>query len=342
LLGKDHSRLLDRSANRTVVVLGRSLSKHETFAFPAALSAAQRKKALALAIRRWAPYQAAASSVYWTGDTAVVYAWDDARVTAVITEAGFDPTRVKVVPETFHRAPGVDGLRLATAIDGFEGQAWRGGAPTATRWWPRQPSEAEWLAFCRSARGGAAAPATCPAAEQVPFSETAWTRSFDIADEAWTLLDEPRHRVAFAAAAASIPLYLGAQWLSLSLAGAELKAEIDRLYRDSEPVRVERDATLANLDAIDLLLGLERPPPQFMVLHRTFQLLNGFDVKIIDWTFDTGALELSLESATDIEATRFIEAFERDDLFANVSARTLNQPRVLRLKMDVSDPREKA
>jgi hypothetical protein len=324
---------------RVAWVVSRALLKQETFTVPANLSVAQRRASLALMIRRWAPFQAAGHATFWSANRACVYSWDDAKVAAAIAAAGLTRGKCTIVPETFLRAPAADGVRLAACIDGFEGQVWSGGVPLATRWWAQPPGAADWAAFVRIARlGPLRADLGRPPPVEVAFLETPWAMRRNLLDDAWSLLDTPQYRAAAAALALAVPVFLGAKWAAVATASRDLQVELNRLLTASEPVRAQRDATLANLDMVDRLAGLEPFPTQFEALAQAFALMNGRGVKIIDWTYDTGVVEMSIQGEADVEATRFIELFEQDPLFVDVSARTLPQPRTLRLKFNVIKP----
>ena len=336
LLGTGSARLLPGQGRRVHVVLSRALTKHAVFTVPVGIPASKLKNSLGMMVQRWTPFATSGEASAWTGRQASVYVWDRARVAAAVSAAGHNPAICKFIPEAFHRGRGTDGVRLAGAIDGYEGQIWRDGFLTATRWWAETPSASEWKTFVRAASGtGSAAAGARPEPQDLPWMEMPWAGGADSLDAAWDILGNPRYRPAVAAAVAALPVFLAAQWMSLSLAGASLQSESSRLFAASEPVRAQRDAVIENLDAMDQLLALERLPHQFIVMSRAFQAMNGLKVRISDWTYDLGALEISLEGDEILDATKFIEAFERDDLLSNVSARTLPQPFTLRLKMDV-------
>ena len=306
---------------------------------PSALSTSQWARTLDLMIQRWSPFAEWGSAVQWKGDRVSVYLWDRARVSAAVAAAGHDPSTCRFLPETFYRAAMTDGFRLATTIDGAEGQSWSGSFLTATRWWPRPPTNTEWATFARASAGSTAdIGPTAPDPTAAPLLESPWTAGTDLAADAWEIIASPRYRPISIGLTAAIPVFLIFQWLSMSAAGAGLDSELARLMAASEPVRAQQDAVIENLDAIDRLMALDRLPSQFAVLAKTFELLRGHDVLMTEWTYDLGSLEFSIEGRENLEAIRFIEAFERDEMFATVSARTMPQPFTLRLKMDVAVP----
>lgn len=298
----------------------------------------QLRRALSLAIQRWSPFKTVESAAVWSGRHASVYAWDSSKVGELVAASGRNSARCVLIPEPFHRSAGSEGPRLVVCIDGFEGQVWKGGFLQASRWWPAQPSKSDWLAFLRTAREAPTPAQLDQAPVELALLETPWSTGHATLDDLWDDIDTPRFRWIATTAAGAVPIFLLAQWVALSLAGSDLDAERAKLMIASEPVRVEREAVLANLDAIDQMIALDRRPTQFEILHRVGVILTGAPVTIIDWTFDIEALEISLEAQSDIEATRYIELFESDPLFDNVSSRTLPQPRTLRFKMNITAP----
>jgi len=341
LLGKEKVQFQPRPGKQIHVVISRGLMRHETFAFPATLPPQQLKKALVLAIQRWTPFKSAGSAAIWSGHRATVYAWDAERLATMVTGGGYDPARCKFIPEPFYRAPGSNETRLIACIDGIEGQIWRGGFLLTSRWWGTTPQLQDWIAFLRSVRDiGDTQNAARPTEVTLPLLDAPWTSGMATLDNALELFDTPRSRAWLAAAAAALPIFLATQWMAVVFAGAGLDAEQARLMVTSSSARAERDSMIANLDAIDRLLLLDRRPTQFEILARVGIVLADTPVKIVDWTFDIEALEISLESQTELEATRYIEMFEGDPMFESVSKRSVPQPLILRLRMDLAQTTE--
>jgi hypothetical protein len=121
------------------------------------------------------------------------------------------------------------------------------------------------------------------------------------------------------------------------LAGTmRVESAIADLTATNQTIRTDRAAAFANLETIDSYLGLEPYPSQFQALNAVTNLLRESKVTIGEWNFDAGNLQIVIQADRALEAPFFIEMFEKDDLFSNVSATVGNQQRELRLSMQIA------
>jgi len=332
--------VLPGSDRRIAWVLSRALTRQNTFEVAENIPESKRKSALALLVRKWSPFPSGQFAAHWVGHRVTVYAWDSAQVAAAIAAAGLTQARVTVWPETFFRAPLNDGVRLATMIDGFEGQVWRGGLLVATRWWPTVPAAREWITFLR-ASGVDLSQASLR--EPVPVTaeilSAPWTIASAPITDIWGLLQN-EHVASIAAAVAAAPfLYFLAQAAVLSVATARAENELAGMNASSQAIRTERTGAIGNLDGIDAYLSLERFPPQFELFAAAGSLLRDGKATLSEWNYDSGQLEIALQADQSLEAATYIQMFEQDSHFSEVTGTVGNQERELRLKMRV-DPQE--
>ena len=266
-----------------------------------------------------------------------MYAWDNDQVAADITAAGYSPRRCDVWPETFLREPLADGFRLAAVNDGFEGQMWRNGFLTTSRWWESIPAPRDWLMFLRSAGIDLhGTPPEHPNPTEPQFLPTPWTLDSSHANDIWSLLQTER-AVAVAAAVVAVPfLYLLGQALVISVATARANTTMAEMAETNQTVRIERSAALSDLDVIEAYLSLKPFPPQIEVLAHASTILGGRNLTISEWLYDNGNLDLTLESVAPLDSTFYIEAFEKDDLFSGVNGSSGVQQKTLRLNMQVA------
>ncbi|HCX15180.1 MAG TPA: hypothetical protein DGZ24_07680 [Rhodospirillaceae bacterium] len=311
--------------------------RQNVFELPENIPRTKRKNALDLLVRKWSPFPSTEYETLWAGDKASVYAWNREQVEADIKAAGYSPKRCSVWPETFLREPISDGVRLATVADGFEGQMWRQGFLTATRWWDELPEHRDWIMFLRSA--GTALQNTPPAQPQpteTQFLHSPWTASSTPATDIWSLFQTDR-AAAFVAAVIAVPfLYLLSQALVLSIATNEANTKMKEMAEANQTVRVDRNAALSNIDVIESHLSLEQFPAQIKILSHASNILGNQNLTISEWVYDSGNLDLALVSPRSLDSTFYIEAFEKDNLFSNVSGSSGVQQRTLRLNMQVS------
>jgi hypothetical protein len=316
--------------------LSRRFLRHGVFEVPPALPENKRTSALTLQVRRWAPFAQTKFAAYWVGHRASVYAWDAARINAVIAENGELPARCIVWPETFFRPAWDEGLRLVTAVDGYEGQAWRDGLLIATRWWAEPPSEGDWLLFKRSAGAPSDSGSTeVPAPITLPMLDLPWSDTPDPIANAWTMLQNPQIAAGVAIVVFAPLMFYMTQWVVTGIAAASKASAQAALTASSQAVRADRAAALAERDVIDAYLGLEPYPSQFVVVSTAMKLIADKKVSLLEWTYDNGALEFILRGADPLDASAFIEMFERSGMFVEVSGTLTNQERELRMKTRV-------
>jgi hypothetical protein len=317
-------------------ILSRSFLRQNVFEVAESLAESKRKSALALLVRKWAPFATMQFAAHWSAHRATVYAWDSARVNEAMTAAGYNPLRCTVWPETFFRPPMTDGARLSAMLDGFEGQVWRQGALSSTRWWPAMPSPADWMIFLRtSGIDLSQLPRALPAPTESELLELPWTMDNQTVGGIWGLVQNDRGAAIAATVVAAPFLYLAAQAGVLGIGTMRAEAAISGMSTANQSLRAERNAALVNLDAIEAYLALAPQKSQFELIAAAANLLRDKKISVGEWTYDNGNLEVMLQSDRPIEAPYYIELFEGDDHFSSVGGSLGNQERELRLKMIV-------
>lgn len=306
------------------------------FDLPENIPPAKRKNALDLLVRKWSPFASTDYAVQWVEHRASVYAWNREKAESDIAAAGYHPKRCTVWPETFLREPLSDGYRLAAVADGFEGQLWQDGFLAATRWWGASPSTREWLSFLRTAGLDLSeTPLELPAPNSPHMLKGPWTVSATPVTDVWSLLQTERVAGLAAAVVAAPFLYLLGQSVLISVATAQIDAEMAKMAETNQTVRLDRSAALGNLDSVESYLSLELFPPQFEIIASASSILGNRNLMISEWSYDNGNLELALDSSAPLDPTFYIEAFEKSDRFTSVSGTSGVQQRSLRLSMQV-------
>ncbi|MGE0282442.1 MAG: hypothetical protein AB7E79_17175 [Rhodospirillaceae bacterium] len=310
--------------------------RQNVFEVAESLPESKRKSALGLLVRKWSPFPSSQFVAQWVGHRACVYAWDSDAAAAAIVAAGENPSRCSVWAETFFRPPLQDGIRLAKMSDGVEGQVWKGGLLAATRWWPEPPMPREWLIFLRSA--GVDLTQTGLDVPPVATSELLaqpWTVTAPPVTDLWSLLQNER-AAAIAAAVVAVPFLYYLTQAAVLLGGTmRVEAAIADLSAANQSIRADRAAAFANLETIESYLGLETYPSQFQTLNAVTNLLRESKVTIAEWNYDAGNLQIVIQADRALEAPFFIEMFEKDNLFSNVTGTVGNQQRELRLGMQI-------
>jgi len=324
------------SNSRVFWVLSRRATRQSTFTFAADLPENKKKALLNIQVRRWAPFPNVKYVAHWSENRACVYAWNADDVSVAIADAGLNERRCIVYPETLIRRPVQDGVRLAVAIEGCEGQVWQKGFVAFSRWWPQKPSQVEWEMFLRSAGlpldqyGG-----LVPEPENLPFLESPWTRQEGSMVGVWSVLEDPRSVAAIATVLAAPFVYLLVEYATLAVSNARVRSQIATISTETQGIRKLRSEALTNLDEVEDYLSLEIYPSQFEVLTTALGLLQPLNAKIPEWTYDVGSLSFSLRPTQEIDPTFLITAFEKAGVFSNVTATRAGQDGLIRVRMDV-------
>ncbi len=317
--------------------MSRKFLRQNFFELPDNIPSAKRKGALDLLVRKWSPFAVTAYTTQWAGHRASVYAWDRDQANADVAAAGYNPKRCMVCPETFIREPISDGFRLATMADGFEGQVWRQGLLTTTRWWESIPSARDWSMYLRAAGLDLNQTAVDrPAPVDSPLLATPWAVTGTPVTAAWAFVQTERAAAIAAVVVAAPFLYLFGQAAALSSATAAAESTMAEMAETNQTVRVDRSTALDNLDTIESYLSLEPFPPQFEIIAAASNFLRDRNLTIAEWVYDNGNLELTIASPAPLDSTFYIETFEKDGHFSDVSGTSGVQQKTLRLSMRIT------
>ncbi len=312
------------------------MTHHLTFSVPAGLPESKRNAALNLQVHKSFPFKDPAFAAAWKGNEATVYAWDNARVQAAQDTANV-PRNTAVVPETFIRAPGANGPRLATMLDGVEGQYWNDGFLRASRWWPKIPDATEWQKFLRSV--GLATNDTSALSEpaNIALLDRPWTEGTFSLDD-WASLLQSQRVLAIAATIAICPfVFLAGQISVYTIATSSLMAERTSLDAANQNIRTDRTRAYTNLTAVEDFMKLDEYPDQALTLSGAIKLLvNTGNPRVMSWNYDRGNLEILLRGDQTLDPTAYITLFERDQRFENVSGTLIGPERDLQIRMAVT------
>jgi hypothetical protein len=199
------------------------------------------------------------------------------------------------------------------------------------------PAPRDWIAFLRaSGIDVSQVPLAVPAPVEVPLLSLPWTADNTPITDVWSLLQNDRAAAIAATVVAAPFLYLLGEAAVVGAATLRAEYAIAELSAANQSVRTDRSDALTNLDVIESYLSLEPFPRQFEILATTSTLLSGQKAAIAEWIYDSGTLDIVIQTEAPADATHFIELFERDDLFSNVSGTIGGQGKELRLKMDIA------
>jgi hypothetical protein len=326
----------EKGIGRAEWVISRALCRFARFDL-IAVPRAQRTRALELQVHQWAPYPKAAFHVLWDEGTAQVWAWNADQVESAMKAGNVLPGRTSVVPETvLHKCP-AQGATLATCMDGYEGQIWRGQGLAGSRWWPHIPGASEWINFQRDAGVSQDSLSTqVPAAVPAKLGDRPWgkTAGFGMRD----LQEGSEQRVVqIAALCLLVPtLWYGAQFAKVSLALGERTSEVEELKRRAEPVMTARGQALEAMNRITMLQSaMDRFPDQATLMAKVAEILPKDGATLNEWDFANGKLKLRIASTSRASSSDFVKMFQSAGMFTNVEATPSNDASTLVLGMEV-------
>ena len=290
-----------------------------------------------LELERWSPYAGSGYYIAWSGDTALVWCWDEARVHQAVAESRLIPNRLTVIPETLLYPSHASGLRLVKCSEGYEGQLWDAHHLVHSRWWQAPPSPSEWLAFQRDAGlppERQAQPVPSPGI--LLLQARPWARASGMDLNRQRLMLGEKLSLALVTIALALPtLWYGLGILKLDQVHGRVATYLGQLEQTARPLLTARSQALDEAARIEALLGLDPYPGQLDLLAKVAETLPKTDVFIKEWNFQNGKLRITLSSSSPLSSTYLVEAFQKVGYFDAVRAASSRDPRNLVLEMDV-------
>lgn len=251
-----------------------------------------------MAVRRVAPFADVGFDAAWSADgTAAVWYWSRAKVTAL---AAAEPgKRRRFVAEALYAGlPREDAVELLQLAEGFEARFWKDSHLLASRWWPEQPTAAQWREFLRSSGHATSASLKAPDFVANALRASPWNRAPSSTDKLQLSgLDHYLPRVALALCCLFL-LVIGSQL------GSSVRAQLD--IWQAQSAASDLDAPLKRiLDArettdnastdIGGLLALRAPQSTITLMAEFSRLIPGKDWQIRKWSQPTpDTLEVNL------------------------------------------------
>jgi hypothetical protein len=317
-------------------VLSRPLCRFRSFDL-GHVPAAKRVQALRLELERWSPYPGSGYYIAWSGDTALVWCWDETRVHQALAEFRVNPNRLTVIPETLLYPSHPSGLRLVKCSEGYEGQFWDAYQLAHSRWWQAPPDASEWLAFQRDAGlppDQQARPVPSP--HILLLQARPWAQASGMDRYGQRLVLGERLSLALVTIALALPtLWYGLGIVKLDQVHERVATYLAQLEQTARPLLAARSQALDETARIHALQGLDPYPGQLALLAKVAETLPKTDVFIKEWNFQNGKLKLTLSSSGPLSNSYLVEAFQKAGYFDGVRAASSRDPRNLTLEMDV-------
>lgn len=314
-------------------VLARSLYRFQLFDL-SKLNQKNRIQALQLELKQWSPFVESGYFIGWRGGIAQVWCWDQAKVEQAIRQHQLKPDRLQVIPETLLRNAAQDETRLLRCREGYEGQAWKQGNLSDSRWWASLPTAEEWLQFQRDA-------GIPPEMQQhsVPVAETSqlnlqtWLTSGGGSQTAANQYER------LAVACCLIPLVIFTLWYGINIYKLNEKistyqAESARLGNQADPVLQARKQALDYLTRYKSLKAISPYPEQLRLMAEIAESLPN-KTSLSEWDFESGVLKIGIVVVNDTASLALITSLRSSGFFGEVTSRPGNNPKVLNMQLDV-------
>ena len=167
--------------------------------------------------------------------------------------------------------------------DGVEGQVWKGGLLTATRWWPTTPTPRDWAVFLRAAGLDLTQTAVgAPLAVESEILEQPWTVVTAPVTDLWSLLQNERAAAIAATVVAAPFLYYLTQSAVVLVGTLRVEAAITDMTTTNQTIRTDRTTAFSNLEDVEAYLALETYPSQFATMNVVSNLLRDCKVSIAE------------------------------------------------------------
>jgi hypothetical protein len=320
----------ERLTTRAQWIVGRSQCLFRSFAtsnFPSK----NREEALALQVRRWAPFPEPGFHANWTKETVEVWAWDQEKVKQNVEEIGVQP--ISVLPESVYYPQLTDtSARWIESIDdGVIFQLWVNGDLVAEKWFSKRPKASRFLLFLRSLTlpnstrmDWVELKQICenaPEAGQLELLPAPWGTK----NKTWSLVQKLpwEHSMLLGMAGLLLIAYV---WVLTATAVASISLEQvkSRTASIEESVEAVLDArtTAETLNTeSEALLVLVDYPSQSMMMVDVSSVLQPFSLILKGWDFKGKTLEIVTEG--NVNTLNVVKQFEQFDWIQSVSVSAL-------------------
>jgi len=270
----------------------------------------------------WQPFETSDFRLSLLGDMGLIIAWDQAAAREDLKRVELDIERCRLLPEPLWRQAGSDGLRIASGLEGMEGQVWRAGALQASRWWPQMPTSNEWQLFVHAGAAADELPllTDVPQAEAVAWSDKAWAPSYGMYEGAGH--EAGLQTKVLAIAGVGILVCAGAvfrQAWDVHSSIVQRESEIADLNLAAKTVLASRDQALANAAQAQLLANwLTEPLPIEVLLHLN-EVLGKSGAMIKEMDLAGRKLRLGLQLAPQASRAAVVKDLQSGDWFKSVA-----------------------
>ena len=307
-------------------IVGRGLCMYRCEDF-GSVPRSKRRSAMELKLPVWSPFVRTGHHCVWSGDSAMVWYWDEDKVAAarganggrLRGAAARAAARVRVLPETVFHARKPDGVHLQPCREGFELQCWQGDLLVDSFWYPERPSARQvgWFLGRQEAGARAAGPESVIEAPVAGMATDPWSTS--LTPREWIEVNE-RALVATCLIALSLAMaWQEARFWKVRHLEREAAAELARMEDRLGPLLEARNELLELRRTNRALSSLLEEPSQARLMSLVDRALPSAEAEFREWRYQQRELKVVVEDPAP-DPIAYVRALEAEPLFEQVRA----------------------
>lgn len=287
----------------------------------------RRRSALELKLPVWSPFVRTGHHCVWSGDSAMVWFWDQDKVAAARGARGGRlrgaaaraAAQVRVLPETVFGERRPSGVYLQPCREGYELQHWSGSLLVDSLWFPQRPRARQVAGFLARQEGDARTlrPESVVEAPRAEVAREPWSTS--LSPREWMEVNE---RAFVATCLVALALALAWQeirfWKVRGLE-REVAAELARMEDRLSPLLAARTEFLRLRRTNQALAALLSEPSQARLMSLVDRALPSAEAEFREWRYQQRALTFVIEDP-DPDPIAYVRALEAEPLFDQVRA----------------------
>ena len=316
------------------LVIARRHCRHYCFDL-SGLQRRDRNDRLSLLLDKESPWPRAGRFVTWQGHHAQAWIWPSDPIERALQALDLAPDAdITCLPESalFAPPPSASSQRVLKLAEGCEGQVWRNGILQDSRWWPAEPSAAQWHALLR-------AQSLVPAPPPYPVTETWQFQAFGKPDRSALNLERLPLVPVLQAGTVVLTIWLGAvaaSWVEINGQLHQLQERNDTLTERAEAELAARETAINMRPLLQTQVDVLQQQGDIIALlaHLRELLPETADLEELEWRDSEIRLRVRDEEADPRVYVQRLEAHKR---FTNAFAEPGRESNLLQVTARVRD-----
>lgn len=234
-----------------------------------------------------------------------------------------------VLPESLAREGMENGVRLVRCSVGLEGEVWRDGRLTASRWWRAKPSPEDWRIFLRASQVDPDSASDVPPVADEPRWRDLPPKAV-VSRETFGVLASPaKLGAAIALAFAAFAAFFASQFAVAKFQSARLQAALETtLQANADQIQARVDA----IDALESVRSLARAGKSWTALEALAavgKVMPAGTATLTSFRMNGGEVEINLETNAPANGAELVAALEQAPVFNNVFVQIPNDSSVV-------------